>query len=213
MGALVVGTGDLSELALGWCTYGVGDHMSHYNVNASVPKTLIRYLIEWVADHKEVKPETAQVLRKILSSKISPELIPGEEKDGPCQDTEEAIGPYELHDFSLYYITRRGYSPSKVIFLASHAWANDLPFHPNDTAYSIDAIIKWLRVFLERFFLKSQFKRSAMPNGPKVGSGGSLSPRGDWRAPSDNMADPWLADLDSAAAWIRNSRDATCAPF
>ncbi|SPD71762.1 Glutamine-dependent NAD(+) synthetase [uncultured Desulfobacterium sp.] len=203
--ALVVGTGDLSELALGWCTYGVGDHMSHYNVNASVPKTLIRYLIEWVADHKEVKAETARVLRKILSSRISPELIPGEAADGPSQDTEEAIGPYDLHDFSLYYITRRGYIPSKVIFLATHAWANDLPFHSNDTPYGITDILKWQRVFLERFFLKSQFKRSAIPNGPKVGSGGSLSPRGDWRAPSDNMADPWLKGLDSAADWIRDS--------
>jgi NAD+ synthase (glutamine-hydrolysing) len=212
-GALVVGTGDLSELALGWCTYGVGDHMSHYNVNSSVPKTLIRYLIAWVADHKEVKPETARVLRKILASKISPELVPGNTEDGPSQDTEEAIGPYELHDFSLYYITRRGYSPSKIIFLASNAWANDLPFHSNNPAYSIDDLLKWQRVFLERFFLKSQFKRSAIPNGPKVGSGGSLSPRGDWRAPSDNMAEPWLTELDLAAAWIQNSRDTTDVPF
>lgn len=204
-GALVVGTGDLSELALGWCTYGVGDHMSHYNVNASVPKTLIRYVIEWVADHKEVKPETAEVLRKILASKISPELIPGKVEDSQSQDTEEVIGPYDLHDFSLYYITRRGYRPSKVVFLCTQAWANDLPESRNDTPYGIDEILKWHRVFLERFFLSSQFKRSAIPNGPKVGSGGSLSPRGDWRAPSDNQAEPWLTELEATQAWIRSS--------
>jgi NAD+ synthase (glutamine-hydrolysing) len=203
--ALVVGTGDLSELALGWCTYGVGDHMSHYNVNASVPKTLIRYVIRWVADNREVKPETSSVLRKILASKISPELIPGKDKDGPSQDTEEAIGPYELHDFSLYYTTRRGYGPSKVIFMSAHAWAKDLPDTENDTPYDVEAILKCQRVFLERFFLTSQFKRSAVPNGPKVGSGGSLSPRGDWRAPSDNRAEPWLGKLDVAMDWIRRS--------
>jgi NAD+ synthase (glutamine-hydrolysing) len=179
--------------------------MSHYNVNASVPKTLIRYVIRWVADHKEVKPETASVLRKILASKISPELIPGKDKDGPSQDTEEAIGPYELHDFSLYYITRRGYSPSKVVFLSTHAWANDLPDSQNETPYSVEDILKWQRIFLQRFFLISQFKRSAVPNGPKVGSGGSLSPRGDWRAPSDSQAEPWLAELDGTAAWVRRS--------
>ena len=203
--ALVVGTGDLSELALGWCTYGVGDHMSHYNVNASVPKTLIRYLIEWVADHEEVPPETAAVLRKVLACTISPELVPGKDEDGPSQNTEEAIGPYNLHDFSLYYITRRGYSPSKVVFLSTHAWTNNAQHPPKDAPYTIEEILKWQRVFLERFFLTSQFKRSAIPNGPKVGSGGSLSPRGDWRAPSDNQAEPWLAELEATRAWIRSS--------
>ena len=203
--AMVVGTGDLSELALGWCTYGVGDHMAHYNVNASVPKTLIRYVIQWVADHKEVKPETASVLRKILASKISPELIPGNDKNSPSQDTEEIIGPYELHDFSLYYITRRGYSPSKVIFLSAHAWANDLPGVQTDSPYGAEDILKWQRVFLERFFLSSQFKRSAVPNGPKVGSGGALSPRGDWRAPSDNRAEPWLSELEATRSWAHKS--------
>ncbi len=204
-GALVVGTGDLSELALGWCTYGVGDHMSHYNVNASVPKTLIRYVIKWVADHKEVKSDTASVLRKILASRISPELVPGKAEDGPSQDTEEAIGPYELHDFSLYYITRRGYSPSKVIFLSAHAWANNLPGLSNNTPYGINDIVKWQRIFLERFLLTSQYKRSALPNGPKVGSGGSLSPRGDWRAPSDSQAEPWLDALEITQSWITRS--------
>ncbi len=203
--AFVVGTGDLSELALGWCTYGVGDHMSHYNVNASVPKTLIKYLIEWVADHEEVPPDTAKVLRKVLNCTISPELIPGTAEDGPSQSTEELIGPYDLHDFSLYYITRRGYSPSKVVFLSTHAWANDTPDSQTDAPYSIEEILKWQRTFLKRFFLTSQFKRSAIPNGPKVGSGGSLSPRGDWRAPSDNGAAPWIAELDRTQVWIRKS--------
>ena len=203
--AMVVGTGDLSELALGWCTYGVGDHMAHYNVNASVPKTLIRYVIQWVADHREVKLETASVLRKILSSKISPELIPGKDKNGPSQDTEAAIGPYELHDFSLYYMTRRGYRPSKVIFLSTHAWANDLPGVQADSPYGVEEILKWQGVFLKRFFLTSQYKRSAVPNGPKVGSGGSLSPRGDWRAPSDNRAEPWFSDLENTRSWLHKS--------
>jgi NAD+ synthase (glutamine-hydrolysing) len=203
--ALVVGTGDLSELALGWCTYGVGDHMSHYNVNASVPKTLIRFLIEWVADQEEVPPKTAAVLRKVLACTISPELVPGTNEDGPSQSTEEAIGPYDLHDFSLYYITRRGYSPSKVVFLCAHTWANDLPDPLQDGPYSLEEILKWERVFLERFFLTSQFKRSAVPNGPKVGSGGSLSPRGDWRAPSDSQAEPWLNELKATRDWVRQS--------
>ncbi|OQX63292.1 MAG: NAD(+) synthase [Desulfococcus sp. 4484_242] len=203
--ALVVGTGDLSELALGWCTYGVGDHMSHYNVNASVPKTLIRYLITWIADHGKVSPETAAVLREVLSCPISPELIPGSNADVPSQSTEDVIGPYDLHDFSLYYITRRGYAPSKVVFLMAHAWAGDLPGGPTEAPYTLEEILKWENVFLERFFLTSQFKRSAIPNGPKVGSGGSLSPRGDWRAPSDCRAEPWLAQLAATRDWIRDS--------
>jgi NAD+ synthase (glutamine-hydrolysing) len=205
-GGLVVGTGDLSELALGWCTYGVGDHMSHYAVNVSVPKTLVRHLIAWVAE-RELDPGAAEVLRRVLATPISPELVPGDDADGPHQRTEEQIGPYELHDLFLYYTSRRGYRPSKVAFLAAHAWARDLPGHERpDGPYTCAEVLRWLRVFLERFFALSQFKRSALPNGPKVGSGGSLSPRGDWRAPSDASAAPWLADLDATAAWLARSR-------
>jgi len=177
---LVVGTGDLSELALGWMTYGVGDHMSHYNVNASVPKTLIQHLIGWVAESKQFDEATSKTLQRVLATEISPELIPGSQK------TEATVGPYELQDFNLYYTLRFGYAPSKVAFLAAHAWKGK---------YSLSEIRKWLGVFLKRFFQTSQFKRSAMPNAPKVGSGGSLSPRGDWRAPSDGNAVAWLADL------------------
>jgi NAD+ synthase (glutamine-hydrolysing) len=177
---LVVGTGDLSELALGWMTYGVGDHMSHYNVNASVPKTLIQYLIGWVAQSKQFDEATSKTLQRVLATEISPELIPGKQK------TESTVGPYELQDFNLYYTLRFGYAPSKIAFLASHAWKG---------RYGLAEIRKWLGVFLKRFFQTSQFKRSAMPNAPKVGSGGSLSPRGDWRAPSDGNAEAWLTDL------------------
>jgi NAD+ synthase (glutamine-hydrolysing) len=177
---LVVGTGDLSELALGWSTYGVGDQMSHYNVNASVPKTLIQHLIGWVAESGELGAEVKRALKRVLETDISPELVPGRQR------TEDTIGPYELQDFNLYYILRFGYSPAKVAFLAWSAWHGKYP---------LAAIRKWLRVFLTRFFATSQFKRSAMPNAPKVGSGGSLSPRGDWRAPSDGTADAWLAAL------------------
>ncbi len=207
-GALVVGTGDLSELALGWCTYGVGDHMSHYAVNVSVPKTLVRHLVEWVAE-RQAEPATAAVLRRILETPISPELVPaaaGAADAGPHQRTEAEIGPFELHDFSLYYATRRGYRPSKIAFLATHAWANDLPGAAPQSPYSCEQVGAWLRVFLERFFGQSHFKRSAVPNGPKVGSGGSLSPRGDWRAPSDASAASWLADLEAALDWMRRSR-------
>jgi NAD+ synthase (glutamine-hydrolysing) len=179
-GGLVVGTGDLSELALGWTTYGVGDQMSHYNVNSSVPKTLIQFLIGWVAASGEFSREVKRTLERVLETEISPELVPGK------QSTEAAVGPYELQDFNLYYILRFGYAPSKVAFLAWHAWREK---------YSLADIRKWLGVFLRRFFQTSQFKRSALPNGPKVGSGGSLSPRGDWRAPSDGNADTWLAEL------------------
>ncbi len=202
--ALVIGTGDLSELALGWCTYGVGDHMSHYNVNCSVPKTLIRHLIEWVAE-LEVAGETADVLRAIAGTEISPELVPGDAEHGPAQSTEQAIGPYELHDFSLYYTTRRGYGPAKLAFLAAETWANDLPERTNETPYALQDVLRWEEVFLRRFFASSQFKRSAVPNGPKVGSGGSLSPRGDWRAPSDGGAEPWLSELEATRQWIRES--------
>ena len=177
---LVVGTGDLSELALGWSTYGVGDHMSHYNVNGSVPKTLVQHLIGWVAESKEFDQATSKVLQRVLATEISPELIPG------AQKTESTVGPYELQDFNLYYILRFGFAPSKVAFLAAHAWKGE---------YKLAEIRKWLGVFLKRFFQTSQFKRSAVPNSPKVGSGGSLSPRGDWRAPSDGNAETWLAEL------------------
>jgi NAD+ synthase (glutamine-hydrolysing) len=179
-GGIVVGTGDLSELALGWCTYGVGDQMAHYNVNASVPKTLIQYLIGWIAGSGEFGPDVTRALRRVLETDISPELVPGKQR------TEDVIGPYELQDFNLYYTLRFGYAPTKVAFLAWSAWQGK---------YRLPQIRKWLGVFLERFFRTSQFKRSAMPNGPKVGSGGSLSPRGDWRAPSDGNAEAWLASL------------------
>jgi NAD+ synthase (glutamine-hydrolysing) len=179
-GGFVVGTGDLSELALGWATYGVGDHMSHYNVNASVPKTLIQHLIGWLAQSSETDGDTQRALRRVLETEISPELKPG------TQRTEDTIGPYELQDFNLYYTLRFGYAPAKVAFLAWHAWRDK---------YRLSEIRKWLGVFLKRFFQTSQYKRSAMPNAPKVGSGGSLSPRGDWRAPADGNADLWLADL------------------
>ena len=177
---LVVGTGDLSELALGWMTYGVGDHMSHYNVNASVPKTLIQHLIGWIAESGEFTDDVKRALRRVLDTEISPELVPGK------QSTEATVGPYELQDFNLYYTLRFGYPPTKVAFLAWHAWKGK---------YKLAEIRKWLGVFLKRFFQMSQYKRSVMPNGPKVGSGGSLSPRGDWRAPSDGNASVWLSDL------------------
>ncbi|HSA90765.1 MAG TPA: NAD(+) synthase [Burkholderiales bacterium] len=178
-GGMVVGTGDLSELALGWATYGVGDHMSHYNVNASVPKTLIQFLIGWVGESGEFSADVKRALRRVLETEISPELVPGR------QASEATVGPYELQDFNLYYILRFGYSPAKVAFLAWHAWRDK---------YRLPAIRKWLGVFLKRFF-QNQFKRSAIPNAPKVGSGGSLSPRGDWRMPSDASASAWLASL------------------
>lgn len=203
-GALVLGTGDLSELALGWATYGVGDHMSHYNVNASVPKTLIQQLIRWVAASEQFSAETNAVLLAILNTEISPELVPAEggASDQPAQSTEAQIGPYELQDFNLYYLSRFGYRPSKVAFLSYHAWGDRARGHwpdllpiENRHAYDLATIKKWLQVFLYRFFQLSQFKRSALPNGPKVGSGGSLSPRSDWRAPSDAVAAVWLDEL------------------
>ena len=203
-GGLVVGTGDLSELALGWCTYGVGDQMSHYNVNTSVPKTLIHYLIAWVADHESTRKATARVLRRILDTEISPELVPPGE-DGQLQSTEKTIGPYELHDFVLYHTTRCGAGPAKVAYLLAHTWSEDLPVSPPDGKYPMVEILRWQREFLRRFFATSQFKRSAAPNGPKVGSGGSLSPRGDWRAPSDSSAAPWLAEHDRAVDWLNRT--------
>ncbi|NQW53778.1 MAG: NAD(+) synthase [Rhodospirillales bacterium] len=197
---LVVGTGDLSELGLGWCTYGVGDHMSHYNPNGSVSKTLIQHLIRFVAASGDVSKDTAAILHDILNTEISPELIPAGEK-GVVQATESFVGPYALQDFNLYYLTRLGYRPSKIAFLAWNAW-HDIekgawPANlPDGTrrAYTLEEIRSWLALFLRRFFT-NQFKRSALPNGPKISSGGSLSPRGDWRAPSDGSPDVWLEEM------------------
>jgi NAD+ synthase (glutamine-hydrolysing) len=199
-GALVLGTGDLSELALGWCTYGVGDHMSHYNVNTSVPKTLIQHLIRWVARSVQISPETSEILLDILETEISPELIPGEANSQPAQRTESIVGPYDLQDFNTFYTTRFGYLPTKIAFMAYCAWRDksrglwpEVP-EAKRREYTINEIRHWLEVFLYRFFQISQFKRSCVPNGPKVGSGGSLSPRGDYRAPSDGEAAIWLED-------------------
>jgi NAD+ synthase (glutamine-hydrolysing) len=198
---LVVGTGDLSELALGWCTYGVGDHMSHYNVNASVPKTLIQFILRWAIDTEQFNRAASDVLQSVLDTEISPELVPGQDGD-ELQGSEKVVGPYELQDFFLYYALRFGLRPSKLAFLAHSVWADrergswpDLIPEDRRSEYSLAEIQHWLEVFLDRFFRTSQFKRSAMPNAPKVGSGGSLSPRGDWRAPSDSSAVTWLDEL------------------
>jgi NAD+ synthase (glutamine-hydrolysing) len=200
-GALVIGTGDLSELALGWSTYGVGDQMSHYSVNASVPKSLIRFLLRWAIDTGQFGAEESAVLQSVLETQISPELIPGD-ADAPTADSESVVGPYELQDFFLFYVLRFGYPPSKVAFLARHAWGDrergpwpDLVPAGARHEYSLAEIRHWLEVFLDRFFRISQFKRSAIPNAPKVGTGGSLSPRGDWRAPSDSTGAVWLEEL------------------
>jgi NAD+ synthase (glutamine-hydrolysing) len=202
-GAIVVGTSDLSELALGWCTYGVGDQMAHYDVNASVPKTLIQYLIRWVAESRALGPDLRPVLEDILSTEISPELVPGTVKEQPGQRSEDIVGPFALQDFNLYYTLRFGYSPQKIAFLAYCAWHDkaegqwpDIP-EGERREFSIGEIKRWLGVFLKRFFQTSQFKRSALPNAPKVGSGGSLSPRGDYRAPSDSEAGAWMAQLEN----------------
>jgi NAD+ synthase (glutamine-hydrolysing) len=199
---IVLGTGDLSELALGWSTYGVGDQMSHYNVNSGVPKTLIQHLIRWVAGLEDFSDQVDDILLSILNTEISPELIPVKEGEVP-QSTEKAIGPYELQDFNLFYTLRFGFRPSKIAFLAYHAW-RDVdqgiwpPAFPPERRrnYDVPVIRQWLVVFVKRFFGFAQFKRSAMPNGPKVSHGGSLSPRGDWRAPSDGNAEVWLADIE-----------------
>jgi NAD+ synthase (glutamine-hydrolysing) len=201
-GGIVVGTGDLSELALGWCTYGVGDQMSHYAVNAGVPKTLIQHLIRWVIGNGEVGPDEARTLQAVLDTEISPELVPVDQDDSP-QSTEGTIGPYALQDFNLFYTLRHGFRPSKIAFLALHAWgdrergfwAPDFP-ETKRVAYDLPEIRRWLGVFLTRYFGFSQFKRSALPNGPKVSAGGSLSPRGDWRAPSDGSARIWIEELN-----------------
>jgi NAD+ synthase (glutamine-hydrolysing) len=201
-GGIVIGTGDLSELALGWCTYGVGDQMAHYNVNAGVPKTLIQHLIRWIIGTKRFDDDVLRTLDAILATEISPELVPVAEGEIP-QSTESTVGPYALQDFTLFHILRYGFVPSKIAFMAMHAWEDPKtggwpPHFDADrrVGYDLKQIRHWMQVFLTRFFAFSQFKRSAMPNGPKVSAGGSLSPRGDWRAPSDGNAVAWLAELE-----------------
>jgi len=200
-GGIVLGTGDLSELALGWCTYGVGDQMSHYAVNTGVPKTLIQHLIRWVADSGDFPGEVGDVLREIVVQEISPELVPAGEGEAP-QSTEAMVGPYALQDFTLYWTLRFGMRPSKIAFLAWHAWQDASvgdwpPSYPHDerSAYDLATIRRWMLVFFRRFF-SSQFKRSALPNGPKVSAGGTMSPRGDWRMPSDASAAAWLREVE-----------------
>ena len=200
-GGMVLGTGDLSELALGWCTYGVGDHMSHYGINAGVPKTLIQFLIRWCIRTEQYDAATDEVLAAILAQEISPELVPAG-ADGAIQSTEAAVGPYALNDFFAHYVLRHGLAPAKIAFLCWHAWRDvDAGHWPADfpaearVAYDLPTIRLWLERFLQRFFGGSQFKRSALPNGPKVSAGGAVSPRGDWRAPSDGTARVWLDEL------------------
>ena len=200
-GGIVLGTGDLSELALGWCTYGVGDQMSHYNVNGGVPKTLMQHLIRWVIASGLFDAAVTDTLQSILDTEITPELVPITEGEKP-QSTEAAIGPYNLQDFTLFYTLRHGMAPSRIAFLAQHAWSDASagqwpPNYPeaDRVAYDLPTIKHWLEVFCQRFFGFAQFKRSALPNGPKVVRGGSLSPRGDWRAPSDASASLWLDEL------------------
>ncbi|WP_446898575.1 NAD(+) synthase [Clostridium sp. LBM24168] len=182
-GGLAIGTGDLSELALGWCTYN-GDHMSMYGVNCSVPKTLVRYLVGYVAQ-REVSDEISRILTDILETPVSPELLPKDSSGKIAQKTEDIVGPYELHDFFLYYFVRNNFEPDKIFFLAKEAFKG---------CYTGDTIKKWLKVFIKRFFAQ-QFKRSAIPDGPKVGTV-SLSPRGDWRMPSDASVELWLRDIE-----------------
>ncbi|MXS74440.1 NAD(+) synthase [Microbacterium sp. CSI-V] len=201
---IVIGTGDLSEIALGWSTYGVGDQMSHYSVNPGVPKTLIQHLIRWVISAGELSAATVEVLQAVLDTEISPELVPAGQ-DGRIQSTEDRIGPYNLHDFTLYHVLRFGFRPSKIAFLAAKAWEDPdagawPPGYPEGArpSYDLPTVARWMEVFLQRFFGFAQFKRSAIPNGPKVSPAGSLSPRGDWRAPSDGNARAWLAELRAA---------------
>ncbi|WP_293310676.1 NAD(+) synthase [Mycolicibacterium sp.] len=201
-GGIVLGTGDLSELALGWSTYGVGDQMSHYNVNAGVPKTLIQHLIRWVISSRQFDDEVAVILQSVLDTEITPELVPTGDGE-QIQSSEAKVGPYPLQDFTLYWVLRYGFRPSKIAFMASHAWSDPdrggwPPGYPvgKRPAYSLGEIRKWLSVFAQRFYSFSQFKRSALPNGPKVSHGGSLSPRGDWRAPSDMAATVWLEEIE-----------------
>lgn len=199
---LVVGTGDLSELALGWTTYGVGDQMSHYNVNASVPKTLIQHLVRWSIDTHQFDAPASRVLKRVLATAITPELVPATAPDAVGQHSEDVVGPFALTDFFLYYVSRFGFRPSRVAYLAHEAWSDAArggwpPGFPEAErrAFTLPEIVHWLERFLDRFIRTSQFKRSAMPNAPKVGSGGSLSPRGDWRAPSDADSAAWLDEL------------------
>jgi NAD+ synthase (glutamine-hydrolysing) len=201
-GGIVLGTGDLSELALGWSTYGVGDQMSHYNVNGGVPKTLIQHLIRWVISSQQFDDAVNEVLQSVLDTEITPELVPTGE-DEEIQSSEAKVGPYVLQDFSLFQVLRFGFRPSKVAFLAWHAWSDpergDWPAgfpEGKRPTYSLKEIRHWLQVFAQRFYSFSQFKRSALPNGPKVSHGGSLSPRGDWRAPSDMSARTWLDEIE-----------------
>ncbi|MGO9511747.1 MAG: NAD(+) synthase [Mycobacterium sp.] len=201
-GGIVLGTGDLSELALGWSTYGVGDQMSHYNVNGGVPKTLIQHLIRWVMSSGEFDEQVGEVLQSVLDTEITPELVPAGE-DEELQSSEAKVGPYALQDFSLFHVLRYGFRPSKIAFLAWHAWSDAErgtwpPGFPQDKrpSYSLSEIRHWLQIFVQRFYSFSQFKRSALPNGPKVSHGGSLSPRGDWRAPSDMSARIWLDEIE-----------------
>jgi NAD+ synthase (glutamine-hydrolysing) len=204
-GGIVLGTGDLSELALGWCTYGVGDQMSHYTVNSGVPKTLIQHLIRWVVDSEQLgakDEEIGELLTEIVGQKITPELVPTREGE-EAQATESSIGPYALHDFTLFHVLRFGFRPSKIAFLAQHVWSDASvgdwpPNYPEDNRpeYALGDIRAWLEVFVKRFFA-SQFKRSALPNGPKVSAGGTMSPRGDWRMPSDAHPAAWLAELEN----------------
>jgi len=201
-GGIVLGTGDLSELGLGWSTYGVGDQMSHYNVNAGVPKTLIQHLIRWVISSGQFESRVDEVLQSVLDTEITPELIPtGEEEE--LQSSEAKVGPFALQDFSLFQVLRYGFRPSKIAFLAWHAWSDPdrgdwPPGFPEKKrpSYSLKEIRHWLQVFVQRFYSFSQFKRSALPNGPKVSHGGALSPRGDWRAPSDMSAQAWLDEIE-----------------
>ncbi len=201
-GGIVLGTGDLSELALGWSTYGVGDQMSHYNINGGIPKTLIQHLMRWVINSGEFGADVVGPLRSVIDTEISPELIPAGQDD-EIQSSEDIVGPYVLQDFSLFQVLRYGFRPSKIAFLAWHAWRDadeggwpaGLPADERP-AYSLSQIRHWLEVFVRRFYSFSQFKRSAMPNGPKVSAGGSLSPRGDWRAPSDMSARIWLDEIE-----------------
>lgn len=199
-GGIVLGTGDLSELALGWCTYGVGDQMSHYGVNSGVPKTLMQHLVHWVADSGQL-PEVSETLLSVLDTEISPELVPSKDADRP-QSTQDTIGPYALQDFTLFHVLRRGDRPSKIAFVAEQTWSDATtgtwPSTVADEdrgAYDLAEIRRWLLVFVQRFF-DNQFKRSALPNGPKVLPGGAVSPRGDLRMPSDVAATRWLADIE-----------------
>ena len=200
-GGIVLGTGDLSELALGWCTFGVGDQMAHYGVNAGIPKTLIQHLIRWVVAEELFDDAVGRTLLSILDTEISPELVPAG-AGGAIQSTQAKIGPYALQDFTLWHVLRRGSRPSRIAFLAHKAWSDagsgDWPegLPPTEkVAYDLPEIRRWLELFHRRFF-SNQFKRSTLPNGPKVVAGGSLSPRGDWRMPSDAAATAWLDELE-----------------